>query len=1323
VLPTDERPQEIDARFRLEGERIAGGMGMVYRGVDLETGNPVAVKISSAFGSQLGERFQQEANCLATIAHPAIVRYIAHGKTIRGEHYLVMEWLEGETLEDRLGRGPIRLGAAVMMIRRVAEALFAAHERGVIHRDIKPANIFLPDKDLARIKLLDFGIARRLFDPAALRLTQAGSALGTPMYMSPEQAQGSLEVDVRADIFSLGCVFFECLTGTPPFMADSTTGTLARVANDEDIDVDGKCRGVPPRLTNLLRRMLAKRAQGRPATMVEVLSELGQVTTELRGTGAYPGDNRRRRSPSDAALLVATGEHRLIAVIVLSPKAAAVARPPKVDRHATADLGNLLARNLSDDEFDDTRLDMLSAEIAPFGARIRRLANDSLVVTLAGESRATPLDLAVRAARCALKLKQGRPGSSMGISIGHAVKEAELRTEHLVNSAVRLVTKQHAGSIHVSDEIKRLLEGRFEIVAEPDGRARLLFEKGLREAPRTVLGKEIPCIGREREVRELEGLFETCIEDETAQVVLMSGSAGCGKSRVAYEFLERTRDSGQSFELLIGRGDPTRFNVSLGLIGQALRAVAGITGTEPDDVRRKRLVAHASRFLPSKSAANTVAFLGEIANVRFPDDDLPQLQAARRDARLMADQTMTAWVDWLEAEAEHHPVLLLFEDLHWGDFASINYVDNALRVLRKKPFMVLALARPEVDDQYVGIWRDRHPQRMSLMPLGNRAGQQFIKTVLGDIEPDKVSWLLDHAQGNPFYLEELVRVVAMGGDLGQLPSSVLGTVQIRFDAVGGDSKLVLRAASVYGQSFLPEGVKVMLADLSDEDVDSWLDILVRKEILFSRPVGNTRQYVFRHALLQQAAYALLSPGDQISAHYIAGDFLENNGERDAMVLADHYEKGQKPERAIRWLRVAANQAMEVDDLKAALDRVERGVRLGAQGDDLAELRVVESEARYWKGEYVEAERAAREGGSCTDPELRLRAQSALIAALGPQAKYEEIGDIDKALGECPKEPDRFLAWLDCKYNAAAFLAVAGHSKARYEVIELMDSQKERLDSVLLGRLESMRAHVARADDRPVGMVEGFKRASKIFEQAGHRRAGIEALANSGSGLMELAQLEEAEIQTRKVWEVSERMGLHHMDGGIYYLLCNILAYKGDLDEARSFGEMALDYTAKHNDNYFRSFALLYLSLVHYLACDFGKSEARAREGLVAVDGNPALEPFANALIARALLRQGMVVEALHLAEHAHAGLETVGTVQDGEATIRLAYAECLLAVSRRQDARIVLAKAIDRLRGKARTIESPEWRRSFLLRIPEHKGIVELAESVELVSDEDLDAI
>jgi serine/threonine protein kinase/tetratricopeptide (TPR) repeat protein len=1310
VLPPDETPQEIDGRFRREGERIAGGMGMVYRGVDLTTGETVAIKISTSFGSQLGERFMQEAHCLAALAHPAIVRYIAHGKTLENEHYLVMEWLDGETLEDRLARGPIPLGAIVQMARRVSEALAAAHHHGVIHRDIKPANIFLPSRDLSKIKLLDFGIARRLFDLPSMRLTQAGSALGTPMYMSPEQAQGSLEVDARADIFSLGCVLYECLTGAPPFMADTATGSLALAAGNEDIDVESKCAGAPKRIVRLIQRMVSKDPAKRPGSMEEVLADLGKLTAELRSTGALPQVGRPRRTPVDGSFLVATGERRLVAIIIAAPKEAT---PPKVhlDPAATVDLGNVLAKNLSDAEFDDSRLSLLSSEIAPFGARIRRIAGGAMAVTLTGDVQTTPLDLASRASRCALKLKSARPDLALAISLGHAVKDEDLRTEHLIEAAQQMVAGQKPSSIHVDKEIKRLLDARFEIVSDDEGRNRLLFEKGLREAPRTVLGREVPCLGREREVRELQSFFDACVEEPQAEVVILTGTAGCGKSRVAYEFLERMRDGGQSFELLIGRGDPMRGNVSLGLVAQAIRGACGITGTEPDDVQHKRLFAHTSRYLPKESAPTTVAFLGEITNIRFPDDDLPQLKAARRDARLMADQTVGAWVDWLEAEAKHHPVLLLFEDLHWGDFASVNYVDHALRVLRKKPVMVVALARPEIDERFFGLWRDRHCQRISIAPLGKRASQELVRKVLGDVPQEKVDWLLDHAQGNPFYLEELIRAVAEQGPAASVPETVLDFVRMRFDAVGDGAKLVLRAASIYGQSFSAEGVKAIIAEMHDEDVDRWLEILVDKEILFSRPLGEQRQHVFRHALFHQSSYAMLNEEDEISGHLLAGEFLEEQGERDAMVLADHYEKGKKPERAVRWLRVAANQAMEVDDFKAAIARVERGVRLGASGDDRAELKCVEAEARYWTGEYVEAEKAAREAQKCEDAKLRLRATSALIQALGPQTKYREIESIAKKLEPKPEEPALLTAWLNALFNASAFLASAGQFERRKRILALLESERDRLDPVLIGRIETTKAHIAWNDGRPAEHVNGFLLAWSYFEQAGHRRAGSEALGNAGSGLLEIGQAEEAERQLRKLWEIAERMGLRGLFNGIFYLLGGALAYQGHLGDARSFARQAVDMSAEANDQYWGTYAYCCLSVIEHMAGNSVLAEEHANCALRMLD-NPSLRPFICALQSRCLLGQGRNSEAYDCAKDAYEQMNLFGNVADGEAMIHLAYAESLIAIGDRAYAAKILAKAMKHLEARASTIDRPDWRESFLGRIPEHRRTLDLADEL-----------
>ena len=598
--------EELDGRFRLEGETIAGGMGMVHRAVDLTSGEVVAVKISSSFGSLLGERFQQEAAFLAELAHPAIVRYLSHGRTRRGEHYLVMEWLDGKTLEDRLQDGPLSLAETFNLARRIGDALAAAHAHGIVHRDIKPANIFLPGGNLSKIKLLDFGIARRLFDAVSLRLTQAGSALGTPMYMSPEQAQGSPDVDARADIFSMGCVLFECITGTPPFWGDSTTGTLAKLSDGGEIDVAERCKGASPRFSRLIGRMLAKKVEARLSSMTEVLLELGRITSELRTTGTLAavqvGSSKHHQ-------LTTTGERRLAAVVLVSAQGNAGGRPQLDPAATAADLGTVLARELVDSDGGAARVDAVARAIAPWGARIQQLANGGLVVTLLADGTATPLDLAVQAARCSLRLKTARPGSSFALSMGYALIDEELRLGNLIDGAAGLLARDRAGAIHVSEEVRRLLEARFEIAGEANGKSRLLFERGLREAPRTVLGKDVPCVGREREIADLVAAFEGSVEEPCAQAIVLTGGPGSGKSRISHEFLERVRDRGQPFELLVGRGDPMRANVSLGLLAQAIRGAAGIGGTETEETQRKRLLAHAGRHLRPENQPTPWPFL------------------------------------------------------------------------------------------------------------------------------------------------------------------------------------------------------------------------------------------------------------------------------------------------------------------------------------------------------------------------------------------------------------------------------------------------------------------------------------------------------------------------------------------------------------------------------------------------------------------------------------------------------------------------------------------------------------------------------------------
>ena len=1257
-------------RFQVEALVASGGMGVVFRGRDLLDGQAVALKVLRRQGHNATERLLREAEALAALSHPAVVRYVGHGMTLQGEPYLAMEWLDGETLADRLARGAIGSVAAARLGSRVLLALAVAHAHGVVHRDIKPSNLFLPEADLGQAKLLDFGIARRTQDDWPV--TRPGTALGTAMYMAPEQARDGDAVDGRADIFSLGCVLYECATGEPPCRQVSHAG---RTPAWYEADPTGQCWAVAQPLREVLARMLALEPAKRPGDVEELSAELASVADTLVANGQSA--ERRRETLS-------VDEQRVVAVVLV----AGMRRENRNDAEEAA----------------------LQELLAPHRTQAERMADGTIRISFTGQ--ATPLDQATQAARCALRLKAALPDASLGISTSRTDMAGKLSLGDVIDQAGLLLTTTLAGTIHIDGLTAHLLENRFEIQALADGTSRLLFEKGIREAPRTLMGKPVPCFGRDREVDLLEALWDEACDEPAARAMLMTSAAGGGKSRVRHEFCDRIQHRSRAYALLVGRGDPMRDAAPFALLGQALLAAAGITGGEPEAAQRKRLTAHASRFLPAKDALRIAAFLGEMANLPFPDEDLLPLRAARQDPRLMAAQMLLSWLDWLEAECDHHPVLLVLEDLHWGDTPSVNFVDAALRVHNERPFMVLALARPEVDRRFPGVWKERTPQRINLAPLSPRTSQRMIEHVVGKIPEESSRWIVDRAQGNPFYLEELLRVVAEGGKVGDdsnLPDTVLGMVQARFDIFGPDAKLVLRAGSIFGQTFRPAGVKALVDEDRRKDVDRWLEILTKREILFSRPAADLREYAFRHALLRQAAYEMLPPAEKKLGHLLAGEYLEQAGERQGIVLADHFDRaGEKP-RAIRWLGVAAQQALDADDLVETLARIERAVNLGAAGEELCSMRVIESQARYWHGEYVEAESAAREALLSEVPRTRLQAMSSLFEALGPQAKYEEIGRHMRDVAERPAAPELLNPWLDCMVNATAYLAAGGDNEIRGRTLALLEECKERLEPVLVGRAETMKAHIAGNRGKPAEAAMGFRRAVDYYESIGHRRVACEARANLGVTLLELGQLEEAEACVRQVLATAQKLDLKYMVGGVLDNLTNILTYRGSLDEARATGLRALTVTIAQNDRRFQGYAEAYLSVTEYLAADYPRAEHYARAAADTLAEVPATRPFALALLARSLLAQGRLVEALLSARDAYSQLESFGVVDDGEATIRLALAECLIAGRDIAAAQEVLDTAASRILAAAKAIDDPEVRESFLNRIPEHRRILELA--------------
>ncbi len=300
----------------------AGGMGEVYRARDNKLGREVAIKVLPEEFTQHPQklaRFEREARLLAALNHPGIATLYGVEES-EGKPFLVMELVEGETLAERIARGPLPVDEALTVSQQIAEALEAAHEKGVIHRDLKPANIKVDPE--GQVKVLDFGLAKLAeaeidssgeggsASPTLSRdATRAGVILGTAAYMSPEQAKGKT-VDKRTDIFSFGIVLYEMLTGKKAFAGEDVSDVLAAVIRAEH---DWKGEGVPseldPRIHKLLRQCLRKDRKNRRQSIGDVRVEIEKITAEPAGAPplAVSGSSRaRERLAWGLAILVAT---------------------------------------------------------------------------------------------------------------------------------------------------------------------------------------------------------------------------------------------------------------------------------------------------------------------------------------------------------------------------------------------------------------------------------------------------------------------------------------------------------------------------------------------------------------------------------------------------------------------------------------------------------------------------------------------------------------------------------------------------------------------------------------------------------------------------------------------------------------------------------------------------------------------------------------------------------------------------------------------------------------------------------------------------------
>lgn len=1325
----------LAGRFQIEETVGVGGMGIVARARDLHSGGDIAIKILHKLNPSADdqERFAREARVLSTLRHPGIVSYVAHGQTPEGQHFLAMEWLTGEDLQQRLRRQPLTVRESLTLLRGIAHALREVHDHELIHRDLKPSNLFLRDLDIEKVTLIDFGIARQEIHFNDHPLTQTGLVVGTPEFMAPEQARGQHDIGPSADIFSLGCILFTCLVGTPPYAGECIAATLAKILFDDPPNLQSFRPELPDSLTAVLSRMLAKA----PADRIPNARVLSEILDELGDVGDFGAPTGLVQAPRASTT---REELELVSVIVAAEWTAntmKVALDPEAQQ-------TLEARHRS-----------LRSELVMYDAHSERLADGSMVVTLKQGSVTAATDQAAQAARCALLIHERWPQATIAITTGLGAANNRLPLGEAIDRATGFLRDcQPLGGGEngpwLDKVTSNLLGPSFTITAMRNGMQRLVSEQVDADETRRLVGRPTPCVGREFEIGQMEALLARCIDEPLPCALLITSAPGVGKSRVRHEFLRRikARWGEDGIEVLSGRGDPMSAGASYGLLSQALRRLCGVLDGESPADRREKLQRRVMRHVASDAAVHTVSFLGELCSIPLPLEYNGQLRAARHDPKVMSDQISRALVSFLRAECSHKPVLLVLEDLHWGDALTVNLVRTALHELSESPFMVLALARPELDELFPRLW-SAQVHHIALNRLSKRACEQLITKVLGnDVPKQTVARIIDQSEGNAFFLEELIRAIIENKG-SEIPETVVAMLQTRIGRLGPSARQVLRAASIFGETFWRGGLKELIGqtltgrvtDISpsaavgrsfmlprqprpdgetDPDLAELMDAEMIQRNIGSRFPGES-EYSFRHALIREAAYGLLTTENRQQGHALAGRYLESAGEQDPLVLAEHYQRSGDTESALRFLIRAAIQALEGNDLVAALSRAERAVQIGVEGEQLGTLRSVQAWAHFWSANLAAAYPSAKEAvlllpaGSL----FWCSAMGSLFLSGGLAGKQAEMAAfIEPFVTTLPTSEAR-TQYVQAACSLASVFSLSGNRPKSYQFLDRISEigrDYEAQDATLRGWVRHAHNwHVRFLEPDPWRAYVTAQEGAAAFTEAGDRRMCATESVYIGIAQWELGDLVAAEATMRSTLEI----GLSLQEALVVRLvrcyLPQILLEHNDPNELEEIEAMAMAVHQTAANTYYAGLALSVLSQVALRRDELEQAAASARKAVEFLRIARPLQPLAYTALINVLLRQGQGVEASQVADEAAALIDSIQGAGRQELGCRLAIVEA----KRSAEPSVVpevLKIALVELTRRADTIPDPALRRRFLEQPADNARILSLAREYKLLT-------
>ncbi len=976
---------ETVLHYSVISELGRGGMGIVYKAEDTKLRRTVALKFLPRQREASAEdraRLLLEAQAAAGLNHPNIC--VIHSVEEDGdEQFIVMEFVDGITLRKKISEGALHIRQALDYCVQIAEALHDAHSRGIVHRDIKADNIMITPN--GRVKVMDFGLAK--LKGRATDTTSSGAA-GTLVYMSPEQARGD-DVDAPSDIWSLGVLLYEMLTGRLPFSHDYEAAVVYSLLNEPPLPPRDIREEISPKLEKIVLKCLRKESTERYASALQLAEELREVSGSDSTADVRSFNSDRRREPKKAT------ERKPATILSLR-------LPGYSDGAAAAESEEVYL-------FMERIGSTAEKTARKYDGTVGKISADEIRILFGlPEAIERPAEKAVRAAieiRAGLQelgkkenaLRHFNPAIAVdtGLVIAGDLGPGGTSDYTIVGDPMdltdKVVRRLEKGQIVVGPLTHKQTKEYFDYKQGPavdlrNNRQRIpCFElvgpKQKSSRTTAISDRRIssPLVGRDREMNLLELHLLKAINGE-GSIVNIVGEPGLGKSRLIAEL--KQREAMNRVLLLEGKSVSYGRNLSFHPIIEILKRWARIEEDDPEPNAMEKL-GRAIGALNPDGTDEILPFVASVMGMQLTDKQARFIEGIAGEAMMKIVQKHIREI--MLKESQRKPIVYILEDLHWADQSSLDLLQSLYRLAQNNRIMFLNVMRPnypETSDRLLAAIRTKYPDLVTditLDPLTSVNCRVLINNLVdaGKLPAQTTETILKRADGNPFFIEEVIRSFLDEGAIefknGKIsptgrtddlliPDSVQQILAARIDKLDEGTKSLLKIASVIGRSFFQKILAGVPESVSE--VDERLEYLEGIQLIRKTRKTDEVEYQFKHALVQEVAYESIPSKKRKEYHLKVAQVIEKEFP-DRLhefygTLAMHYGEADEQEKTENYLIKAGEATLKsaasheaLGYFKEALDLYQKKYGASADPQKIALLEQNIGTALYNKGMLVE----------------------------------------------------------------------------------------------------------------------------------------------------------------------------------------------------------------------------------------------------------------------------------------------------------------------------------------------------------------------------------